>query len=339
MSMIQVENLTKYFGPVLAVDDITFQVARGEIVGFLGPNGAGKTTTMRILTSYLPATNGIARVADHDVMTESMDVRRNIGYLPESVPLYPEMRVEEYLSYRAKLKGVERQQRQTRIDYCLDRCRIREVRRRLIGTLSRGYRQRVGLADALIHDPPILIMDEPTAGLDPLQIRDTLRLIQELGEQHTILLSTHILSEVEAVCGRVIIISAGRIGLDRSMADLANEEAVILLEVRGPAEQVSNVLRTTDGVVQVTTQSQHDGVVAFEVRTQENNDLREALSQRVAKNGWTIRRLDLRRRKLEDHFIDVVMREEAPFAGRNGGTTEKPARSASDGMSVAGAPG
>jgi ABC-2 type transport system ATP-binding protein len=339
MSMIQVEHLTKYFGPVLAVDDITFQVARGEIVGFLGPNGAGKTTTMRILTSYLPATSGLARVAGHDVMTESMDVRRNIGYLPESVPLYPEMRVEEYLGYRAKLKGVERRQRQTRLDYCLDRCRIREVRRRLIGTLSRGYRQRVGLADALIHDPPILIMDEPTAGLDPLQIRDTLRLIQELGEQHTILLSTHILSEVEAVCGRVIIISAGRIGLDRSMADLANEEAVIMLEVRGPAEQVANVLRTTDGVVQVTTQSQRDGLAAFEVRTQQNNDLRETLSQRVAKNGWTLRRLDLRRRKLEDHFIDVVMREETPFAGRNGGIAERPAQSASEGAPVASAPG
>src|SRR5437660_9288825 len=191
--MIQVDNLTKYFGPILAVDHISFQVAESEIVGFLGPNGAGKTTTMRILTTFLPATSGIARVAGFDVMTQSMDVRRNIGYLPESVPLYPEMRVEEYLAYRAKLKGVERRQRQQRIDYCLERCRIREVRRRLIGTLSRGYRQRVGLADAMVHEPAILIMDEPTAGLDPIQIRETLALIKELGRQHTILLSTHIL--------------------------------------------------------------------------------------------------------------------------------------------------
>src|SRR5437016_5446581 len=209
--MIQVDDLTKLFGPVLAVDHINFQVSRGEIVGFLGPNGAGKTTTMRILTSYLPATSGIAKVAGFDVMTESMDVRRNIGYLPESVPLYSEMRVEEYLTYRAKLKGVERKERQGRLESCLEGCRIREVRRRLIGTLSKGYRQRVGLADALIHDPPILILDEPTAGLDPLQIRETLATIRELSGQHTVLLSTHILSEVESVCRRVIIINKGHI--------------------------------------------------------------------------------------------------------------------------------
>src|SRR5436305_4421900 len=162
MTQIQVEDLCKYFGPVQAVDHISFEVARGEIVGFLGPNGAGKTTTLRILTSYLPATTGIARVAGYDVMMQSMDVRRHIGYLPESVPLYPEMRVEEYLLYRARLRGMERRGRQQRVEYCLDRCRIREVRRRLIGTLSKGYRQRVGLADAMMHDPQILVLDEPT---------------------------------------------------------------------------------------------------------------------------------------------------------------------------------
>src|SRR5438876_5381713 len=232
--MIQVDDLTKYFGPVLAVSHISFRVAQGEIVGFLGPNGAGKTTTIRILTSYLPATSGIARVANHDVMKESMDVRRAMGYLPESVPLYPEMRVEEYLLFRAKLKGVDRKARPSRLDYCLDRCRIREVRRRLIGTLSKGYRQRVGLADAMIQDPPILILDEPTAGLDPLQIRETLSLIKELGDQHTILLSTHILSEVEAVCERVIIINAGRIGFSQQMAEIESH-AIIQLEVRGPS--------------------------------------------------------------------------------------------------------
>jgi ABC-2 type transport system ATP-binding protein len=311
--MIQVENLTKYFGPVLAVYDITFGVAQGEIVGFLGPNGAGKTTTMRILTTYLPATSGLARVAGHDVMTESVEVRRHIGYLPESVPLYPEMRVEEYLHYRSKLKGVDRKQRRQRIDYCLDHCRVREVRRRLIGTLSKGYRQRVGLADALVHDPPILILDEPTTGLDPLQIRETLNLIRELGKQHTILLSTHILSEVEAVCERVIIINTGRIGLDKKLSELATDEAVIVLEVRGPAEQVGNVLRTTDGVSQVALQPIGDGLVGFEIRTHEHRDLRETISQRMSKNGWTIRRLDVRRRTLEDHFVDVVMREEPAY--------------------------
>src|SRR5690349_2494467 len=242
--MIEVDKLTKYVGPVLAVDRVSFEVGAGEVVGFLGPNGAGKTTTMRILTSYLPATSGIARVAGHDVMMESMDVRRSIGYLPESVPLYPEMRVEEYLVYRAKLKGVSRKDRPARIDYCLERCRIREVRRRLIGTLSKGYRQRVGLADAMVHDPPILILDEPTVGLDPLQIRETLTLIRDLGKQHTILLSTHILPEVEAICERVIIISSGRIGMDRRLADLSTDAAAIVLEVRGPADQVAGVLKT-----------------------------------------------------------------------------------------------
>jgi ABC-2 type transport system ATP-binding protein len=293
---------------VRAVDHVSFTIEPGEMVAFLGPNGAGKTTTMRILTTYLPATSGIARVAGFDVMTASMDVRRNIGYLPESVPLYPEMRVEEYLSYRAKLKSVPRQSRQKRIDYCLDRCRIREVRRRLIGTLSKGYRQRVGLADALVHDPQILILDEPTTGLDPLQIRETLNLIRELGEKHTILLSTHILAEVEVVCRRVIIISTGQIGLDKNLAELATDEAMILLEARGPIEQVANVLRTTDGVSQVTSQPLSDGLAAYEIRTGQDQDLREAISQRLAKNGWPIRRLDLRRRKLEDHFLDVVMR-------------------------------
>src|SRR5438128_5829528 len=220
--MISVQNLSKYFGPVLAIDRVSFEVDRGEIVGFLGPNGAGKTTTMRILTSYLPATSGVAKVAGFDVMTESMAVRKNIGYLPESVPLYPEMRVEEYLGYRAKLKGVDRKARQQHIEYCLARCRIKEVRRRLIGTLSKGYRQRVGLADAMIHDPLILILDEPTVGLDPLQIRETLALIRELGEKRTILLSTHILPEIEAVCGRVIIIHRGRVSSDVLLKDLMN---------------------------------------------------------------------------------------------------------------------
>src|SRR5712691_2844565 len=226
--MIQVDNLSKFFGPIMAVDRISFQVDRGEIVGFLGPNGAGKTTTMRILTTFLPATSGIAQVAGFDVMMQSMDVRKNIGYLPESVPLYPEMRVEEYLRYRAQLKGVDRSVRQSRIESSLERCRIREVRRRLLGTLSKGYRQRVGLADAMIHDPPILILDEPTAGLDPQQIRETLALLKELGEGHTILLSTHILSEVETICERVIIIASGRIGLNQRLDEIEADSVILI---------------------------------------------------------------------------------------------------------------
>lgn len=311
--MIQVDNVSKNFGAVQAVDHISFSVQRGEVVGFLGPNGAGKSTTIRILTTYLPASSGIARVAGHDVMAESMEVRRQIGYLPESVPLYPEMRVEEYLSYRAKLKGVERTVRTKRVEHCLERCRVREVRRRLIGTLSKGYRQRVGLADAMIHDPPILILDEPTVGLDPVQIRETLSLIKDLGREHTILLSTHILSEVEAVCQRVIIIRSGRIGLDRKLSEVASDTAHLVLEARGPTEQVAGCIRSMDGVLSVDVKGLDDGVARYDIHVQQDRDLREELAQRVIKNGYGIRRLDQRSRRLEDLFIDVVLRE--PSAG------------------------
>jgi ABC-2 type transport system ATP-binding protein len=303
--MIQVHNLTKFFGPVLAVDRVNFEVSQGEIVGFLGPNGAGKTTTMRILTTYLPATSGVAKVAGFDVMTESLDVRRNIGYLPESVPLYPEMRVEEYLLYRAKLKGVERKRRTERMDYCLERCRLREVRRRLLGTLSKGYRQRVGLADAMIHDPQILILDEPTAGLDPVQIRETLALIQDLGDSHTILLSTHILSEVEAICERVIIITAGRVGFSRTLEELESQ-ALTVLEVRGPIDQVTAALRSVDGVDQVSARAIEGDLSVYEVKTRDSRDVREALAGVMLKRGWSLRRLDQQRRRLEDVFFDAL---------------------------------
>jgi ABC-2 type transport system ATP-binding protein len=308
--MIQVEQLTKKYGPVLAVDNVSFLINRGEIIGMLGLNGAGKTTCMRILTTYLPATSGSAKVAGFDVRTQSMQVRQNVGYLPENVPLYPEMRVDEYLTYRAKLKGVQRKGRPERIEYCLDRCRIRQVRRRLVGTLSKGYRQRVGLADALIHDPPILILDEPTVGLDPVQIRETLALIRELGEKRTILLSTHILSEIEAVCQRVIIIHRGRVSSDRPLRDLASLDQ-ILVEVHGPMEQVKNVLQTTDGVEDVASLDQDGGVASFEVRTKGGKDLREAIAQRISRNGWGIRQIDARRRTVEEHFLDLVAPDES----------------------------
>jgi ABC-2 type transport system ATP-binding protein len=303
--MIQVQQLTKYFGPVLAVDRVSFDVEKGEIVGFLGLNGAGKTTTMRILTGYLPATSGIARVGGFDVMNESLDVRRNIGYLPESVPLYPEMRVEEYITYRAKLKGVPRKGRAAHVDYCLDRCRLLSVRRRLLGTLSKGYRQRVGLADAMVHTPAMFILDEPTAGLDPQQIRETLALIKELGGDHTVLLSTHILVEVEAICERVIIIDKGRIGLIQRLDEIEAHSA-ILMEVRGPGDQAANTLRHVKGVVSVQGRQVEEGVTALEVRTTEDEDLREVLGQTIQHKGWPIRRLERKRRRVEDAFFDVL---------------------------------
>src|SRR5262249_54744623 len=303
--MIQVDHLTKYFGPVLAVNNVSFEIDRGEIVGLLGLNGAGKTTTMRILTTYLPATTGTAKIARFDIRNDSLSVRRNIGYLPESVPLYPEMRVAEYLDYRAKVKGVPRKGRQQHIDQCMQRCRIRQVSRRLIGTLSKGYRQRVGLADALVHDPPILILDEPTVGLDPLQIRETLALVQELGEKRTILFSTHILSEIEAVSSRIIVIHRGRVSSDMPLKELAGA-GVILLEVQGPTDQVANVLKTTDGVDQVTSERHEDSVTRFAISTRQGADLRDAIAQRVTRNGWTIRQLERRSRRVEEHFLEIV---------------------------------
>ena len=302
--MIHVKNLTKYFGPIMAVNDVSFQVEKDEIVGLLGNNGAGKTTIMRILTTYLPASSGIARVAGFDVMTQSMDVRRRVGYLPESIPLYPEMRVLEYLDFRAKLKGVDRKTRPGRIAHCLDVCRIKEVQRLLLGTLSKGYRQRVGLADAMLADPPILILDEPTDGLDPGQKQETLNLLRELGKTHTIMLSSHLLSEVETLVQRVIVIRRGIVALARKLSEL-EAEPMIVLEVRGPMDQVKGLLETTEGVASVTAQNLGDGVAGFEVRTHKYADLRETIAARVAKNGHALRRLDLRRRRLQDRWNEI----------------------------------
>ncbi len=310
--MIQVDHLTKQYGPVIAVDSISFSVEKGEIVGFLGLNGAGKTTTMKILTSYLPATSGIAKVAGHDVMTESMEVRRNIGYLPESVPLYQEMRVEEYLIYRAKLKGVDRNIRQSRIEEALSRCRIKEVRRRLTGTLSKGYRQRVGLADALIHNPPILILDEPTSGLDPVQISETLATIKDMGHDRTVLFSSHILSEVEKISDRLIIIHRGRIGLDAKMSELArDDQQILVVEIRGPEAQVKEALNRIDGVRAIDTEADKDGGFTYNVQSATNKNLGETVFQVVAKSGWTLRRLSTVRRRLEDRFFEVTVKADS----------------------------
>jgi ABC-2 type transport system ATP-binding protein len=216
--MIDVRNLTKYYGEYPAVRDVSFAVEKGQVVGFLGPNGAGKSTTMRILAGFLTASSGSAKIGGKDVFWDPIEARRRIGYMPESCPLYGEMRVDEYLWFRGGLKGLDRRARKERIGYVTERCWLTDVRRQLIGTLSKGYRQRVGLADALLADPPVLILDEPTAGLDPAQIRETRKLMRELGKVHTMLLSTHILSEVEATCDSVIIIYQGRVSEDGSLS-------------------------------------------------------------------------------------------------------------------------
>lgn len=218
--MILVDHLTKYYGEYPAVRDVSFEVPKGRVVGFLGPNGAGKSTTMRILAGFLTASSGRVTIAGKDVFTDPVEVRRQIGYMPENCPLYPELRVDEYLKFRAGLKGLGWGARRKRIDYVLERCWLTDVRRQLVGTLSKGYRQRVGLADALLADPPVLILDEPTAGLDPTQIRETRKLIRELGREHTMLLSTHILTEVEMACDSVIIICQGKVAEDGTLAEV-----------------------------------------------------------------------------------------------------------------------
>lgn len=302
--MIEVENLSKYFGPVFAVRNVSFQVEHNEIVGLLGNNGAGKSTLMRILTTFLPATSGSAKVEGFDVMNDSLDVRRRIGYLPESIPLYPEMRVEEYLNFRARLKGVDRKIRSTQIDKVLEKCRVGEVRRRLLGTLSKGYRQRVGLADALLSDPHLLILDEPTDGLDPEQKVQTLKMLKELGQSHTIVFSSHLLSEVETIVQRVLIMRRGRLAFSGKISEMETA-TVVQIEARGPEEQIANSIRSLEGVMQVSHKPIGDGLNSFDVRCAENHDIREAIYQRISQGGWSLRRLDQRRKNLQDKWNEI----------------------------------
>jgi ABC-2 type transport system ATP-binding protein len=303
--MIEVSGLTKRYGDVHAVRGLTFSVGRGEIVGFLGPNGAGKTTTMRMLATYLTPTSGRAAIGGHDVLDEPLEVRRKVGYLPENVPVYPEMRVREFLTYRAKLKDVPRSKRRAAVDHVVSRCGLLDYESRVLGQLSKGYRQRVGLADALVNDPDLLIRDEPTAGLDPIQVREVRGLIRELGERHTLLLSTHILSEVEAVCGRVILIARGRIAIDDRLDHLRTGSAIVL-QARGPEGAIRRALEAVGGVKGVTVQGMTDEAPTFEVRTEGDADLREELAARVVRNGWPLRMIDLRRSTLEDRFVRAV---------------------------------
>ena len=319
--MIEVERLSKHYHSVRAVDRVGFSVGRGEIVGLLGPNGAGKTTTMRMLTTYLAPTSGRAVLAGHDVLDEPLEVRKKVGYLPENVPLYPEMRVREYLSYRAKLRDVPRSIRRRSIDGVLEKCKLMDVDARILGHLSKGYRQRVGLAEAMIHDPDILVLDEPTAGLDPMQIREVRSLIRELGDRHTILLSTHIMSEVEAVCGRVLMIVKGKVALDDQL-DHIQERGAILLEVRGPSQAIRKAIEAVPGVSRVGITDHQGEIVQVEVLAEGGADLREVLAHRVIQNGWALRLLELRRSSLEERFVRAVREATLESDDRNRPGTE-----------------
>jgi ABC-2 type transport system ATP-binding protein len=312
--VIVASELSKVYGPVLAVDRVSFEVPKGEIVGFLGPNGAGKSTTMRMLTCYLPATSGTATINGFDIFHESHRVREHLGYLPENVPLYLEMKVEEYLDFRGRLRKMDRAARKQRIDYVVERCWLGAVRNRIIGHLSKGYRQRVGLADALLHNPAVLILDEPTVGLDPTQIRETRKLIKDLGGDHTILLSTHILPEVEAVCDRAIVIAGGRVvaqGTPEELRTSRRMAARVLVECKGPAKEVETVLSRVSGVSRVELLDDAGGgtngrYVVAAIRPKESYDVREEVARTVIQHGWPLREIRLEHATLEEFFVQVT---------------------------------
>ena len=311
--MIQVDNLVKRYAGFTAVHGLTFSVQKGEIVGFLGPNGAGKSTTMRMLSCFMPATSGTAIVAGFDIHQQPLEVRRRIGYMPENVPLYPEMRVCEYLHFRAALKGVPRSRRKARVQEVSERCGIADVTRKIIGQLSKGYRQRVGLADALVHDPELIILDEPTIGLDPNQIRQVRAMIKDLARTHTVLLSTHILTEVEMTCSRVLIINRGKIvasDTPENLKRLRMGGGETVIELRAEAQAAKAALGILPGVRGADAETLEGGYCRVTVHPQREEDLREAAAAAARGRGWGIRELTRRHQTLEDVFVQITTEDD-----------------------------
>ncbi len=311
--MIQAEGLCKYYGPITAIEDVSFEVAQGEIIGFLGPNGAGKTTTMRILTGYSPASRGVARVAGFDVAKDPIEVKRRVGYLPESVPLYTEMLVKGFLKYVAEVKGVARQARSKEVERVMERCGLSGMGNRIIRNLSKGYRQRVGLAQALVGNPPVLILDEPTVGLDPRQIIEIRHMIGELAQDHTVLLSTHILPEVSMICQRVLIIHNGRLVAQDTMENLAGPKAGmthIEVDARGPREEVERLLANLEGVRNVKL----DGAGPFVVEAKTGAGIQARIAQALVNGGYELESLRERARTLEDVFVEAISSDEGAAA-------------------------
>jgi gliding motility-associated transport system ATP-binding protein len=326
--MIKVEGLTKRYARTVAVDNISFEVEKGGIVGFLGPNGAGKTTTMRVLTCFLPPTSGSANVAGFDVLEQPLEVKKRIGYLPESPPLYPEMEVHEYLTFVGRLKGIPTSDVARRVTEVSERCAIGDVRTKLIGKLSKGYRQRVGLAQAIIHNPEVLVLDEPTSGLDPKQIIETRQLIRSLAGDHTIILSTHILSEIEHSCDKVIIISQGKLVATDTVANLTNRlrgsEAVALEIEAGLAEaDVRSRLEQVAGVSRVMYKESRDGRHIFEVESLQGRSIRADLARAVVNAGWNLNELRAIGLSLETIFLQLTA-SESKSASKTTAATPQP---------------
>ncbi len=316
--MIKVEGLTKRYARNVAVDHISFQVEKGQIVGFLGPNGAGKTTTMRILTCFMPPTDGTAEVAGFDVLENPMEVKKRIGYLPESPPVYPDMEVLEYLDFVARIKGLPKAGMASRIDEVMQKCAVTEVRKKEIGKLSKGYRQRVGLAQAILHNPDVLVLDEPTSGLDPHQILETRELIKGLSGSHTIILSTHILPEVEAMCERVIIIAKGRLVATDTVENLTRRlhgAQMVAVEV-GPRDSATDAqvflstvqrkLEQVPGVSQVLHKGSKDGRERFSVESLQSQEIRPELARAVIESGWNLNELHSAGMSLEEIFLQLT---------------------------------
>jgi len=316
--VIEVQHLTKRYGRVTAVDDVSFKVERGEILGFLGPNGAGKTTTMRVLTGYMPATAGRALVAGFDVFDQPLEAKRRTGYLPETPPLYPEMTVREYLTFVSQIKGVPAGERKGRVDGAMERTRVTDMAERHCGKLSKGYRQRVGLAQALLHNPDVLILDEPTAGLDPKQIIETRELIKALAGDHTIILSTHILPEVSQTCQRVVIINRGKVVAADTPANLTRRlsgEETLFVQVDAAGEAAQPLLEGIPGVTRVTLGEQHDSVASYEVESEAGRDIRRELARAVVEAGWGLLELWPLSLSLEDVFLQLTTEEQPQGEG------------------------
>jgi len=307
--VIEVQHLSKRYGPFTAVDDVSFTVGAGEILGFLGPNGAGKTTTMRIITGYMPATEGTVSVAGYDVFAQPIEAKKRTGYLPETPPLYPDMTVRDYVTFVARIKGVPSREIRGRVDDVMKKTHIADMASRHCGKLSKGYKQRVGLAQALIHNPDVLVLDEPTAGLDPKQIIEARQLITELGGNHTVVLSTHILPEVSQTCSRVVIINKGKVVAvdtpDNLTARLRGSETMYL-QVHAPGADVAPALSALAGVTRVKAEPQAGGVVAVEVDSEQGRDVRRDLAATVVHQGWGLLELRPMRMSLEDIFLSLT---------------------------------